>query len=87
MSVDLAREIWQELRRYVSDVDHDDAAVTMVTVMSDHGFNADEIMNAFKNDAAMRRVVADFFETEDQIYDDEDDDPGFDDDDYFDDDD
>ena len=84
MSVELAREIWQELRRYVSDVDHDDAAVTMISVMSDNGFDADEIIDAFKNDADMRRVVADFFETDDEDYDDDD---GLDDDDYFDDDD
>ncbi len=83
MSVDLAREIWHELRRYVSDVDHDDAAVTMVSVMADNGFDADEIMDAFKNDPDMRRVVADFFDTEDQDFDEDDDlDDG-----YFDDDD
>ena len=80
MSVDLAREIWQELRRYISDVDHDDAAVTMIGVMSDNGFAADEIMDAFKNDADMRRLVADFFDHDDEDYDDDD---GLDDDDDF----
>ena len=86
MAIDLAHELWQELRRYVPSVDLEDAAETVVNVLVDNGHDADEIMEVFKNDALVRRVVTDLFGTDSESYeddfDDEDDDEYMHEDDY-----
>lgn len=74
MAIDLANELWQELRRYVPSVDLEDAAETVVNVLVDNGHSAEDIMEAFKNDTLVRHVVADLFGTESESYDDYDDD-------------
>ena len=33
---DIAREIWQELKRYVNEIDREDAADTLVSVLIDN---------------------------------------------------
>lgn len=71
MALDLAHELWQELRRYVPSVDLEDAAETVVNVLVDNGHNADEIMEVFKHDALVRHVVTDLFGTESDSYEDE----------------
>ena len=43
MTVELANEIWSELKRYVNTVDRDDAAETLVSVLIDNDVGADEI--------------------------------------------
>lgn len=86
MAIDLAHELWQELRRYVPSVDLEDAAETVVNVLVDNGHDADEIMEVFKNDALVRHVVTDLFGTDSESYeddyDDEDDDEYMHEDDY-----
>jgi hypothetical protein len=57
MSVELAKEIWGELRRYVNTVDRDEAAETVVSVLIDNDYNADEIREAFKGDADIKRAL------------------------------
>ena len=36
MSVELANEIWSELKRYINTVDRDEAAETLVSVLIDN---------------------------------------------------
>ena len=82
MSVELSREIWTELRRYVNTVDRDEAAETLISVLIDNDVAADEIRDTFKGDAEVRRALthylkdhADEDEEEDEdLHDDEDDD-------------
>jgi hypothetical protein len=58
MSATVASEIWGELRRYVNTVDRDEAAETVVAVLIDNDYNADEIREAFKGDADIKRALA-----------------------------
>jgi hypothetical protein len=58
MSADVAAEIWGELRRYVNTVDRDEAAETVVAVLIDNDYDADEIRNAFKGDSDIKRALA-----------------------------
>jgi hypothetical protein len=58
MSVTVAAEIWGELRRYVNTVDRDEAAETVVAVLIDNDYDADEIRDAFKGDSDIKRALA-----------------------------
>jgi hypothetical protein len=60
MSADVAAEIWGELRRYVNVVDRDEAAETVVAVLIDNDYDADEIRAAFKGDAEIKRALASY---------------------------
>jgi hypothetical protein len=81
MSVDLAKEIWTELRRYVNAVDLNEAAETLVSVLIDNDVNADEIKETFKSEGDVKRALAHYLkdhaeeeDEEDDYEDDEDDD-------------
>jgi hypothetical protein len=83
MSVDLAREIYNELKRFINTVDKDEAAETLVAVLIDNDIDADEIKNIFKSESEVKRALtsylkdhedADAEEDEDEEYEDEDDD-------------
>jgi hypothetical protein len=58
MSVELAKEIWDELKRHVNVVDRDDAAETLVSVLIDNDCNADDIKSVFKTDSAVKSALA-----------------------------
>ena len=51
MSVDLTKEIWNELKRYVNSVDRVDAATAFVEVLIDNDVDADDIKSTFKSDS------------------------------------
>ena len=79
MSVELSREIWTELRRYVNTVDRDEAAETLISVLIDNDVSADEIRDTFKGDAEVRRALTHYLkdhEEDEEIddYEDEDED-------------
>lgn len=58
MSLNLASEIWSELKRHISTVDRTEAAETMVNVMIDNGYDSGDIRDAFKGDSDIKRVLA-----------------------------
>jgi hypothetical protein len=85
MSVDLAREMWNELKRFVNSVDKDEAAETLVAVLIDNDIDADDIKSTFKTETEIKRALTSYLkdhqddevddeDEEDFEYDDEDDD-------------
>ena len=84
MSVDLAREIYNEIKRYVNSVDKDEAAETLVAVLIDNDIDADEIKATFKSETEVKRALTSYLkdhpeddeeeDEEDFEYDDEEDD-------------
>jgi len=60
MSVELAKEIWSELRRHINTVDRDEAAETLVAVLIDNDVDADEIKSVFKNESDIKRALASY---------------------------
>jgi hypothetical protein len=75
MSVELSKEIWDELKRYVNTVDRDEAAETLVSVLIDNDADADEIKSVFKSDSEVKRALASYLKDhEDEIDEDDDDD-------------
>ena len=80
MSVELSKEIWDELKRYVNTVDRDEAAETLVSVLIDNDADADDIKTIFKSDSEVKKALASYLKDhedevdEDEDFDDEDDD-------------
>jgi hypothetical protein len=64
MSVELASEIWSEIKRYVNSVDRNEAAETLVSVLIDNDVSAEEIKSAFKGDGDIKRALADYLKEE-----------------------
>ena len=80
MSVELTKEIWDELKRYINPQDRSDAAETLVSVLVDNDAAADEIKNVFKNDSEVKRALTSYLKDHEEVdelddnYDDEDED-------------
>ena len=70
MSVTVASEVWQELKRYINTVDRSEAAETMISVLIDHDYDVDNIRDAFKGDSDIKRALVDYLDN-DKSYDDE----------------
>lgn len=82
MSVELSKEIWDELKRYVNPQDRKEAAETLVSVLIDNDCDAPEIKSVFKSDSEIKAALTSYLkdhadeeeEEEDFEDDDEDDD-------------
>ena len=73
MSVELSKEIWDELKRYVNTVDRDEAAETLVSVLIDNDADADDIKTIFKSDSEVKKALASYLKDhEDEVDEDED---------------
>ena len=72
MSIELSREIWTELRRYINTVDRDEAAETLVAVLIDNDADADEIKSVFKTEPDIKRAVTSYLKNHEDDEDDED---------------
>ena len=85
MSIELSREIWDEIKRYVNTVDRSEAAETLISVLIDNDVAADEIKDTFKGDAEVRRALTSYLkdhadedeEDDEDLHDDEDDDKDY----------
>jgi hypothetical protein len=81
MSLLLAHDCWAELKRYISNVDHADAADSLVHLLIDNDYDAGEIRAAFKNDSDVKSALSAYLvenepddDIEDEYEDDDDDD-------------
>jgi hypothetical protein len=84
MAVNLANEVWQEIKRYVNGMDRAEAAESLVSVLIDNDISAEEIKSAFKSDSevkqALKQYLDDHAEDEedyDEDYDDEEEDDDY----------
>lgn len=81
MYSDIASEIWGELKRYLNTVDRGEAAEVLVSLLIDNDEDAEDIREAFKGDADIKRALASYINNdqeeeveEDEDYDDDEDD-------------
>jgi hypothetical protein len=74
MSVELSKEIWDELKRYVNPQDRSEAAETLVSVLIDNDVAADEIKETFKSDTEVKRALAHYLKDHEQEEEEEEDD-------------
>ena len=82
MSVELSKEIWDELKRYVNVVDRNEAAETLVSVLIDNDVDADEIKSVFKTDSEIKRALTSYLKDHEDEIDEDDDDEFEEDEDY-----
>jgi hypothetical protein len=83
MSVELAKELWSELKRYVNTVDRDEAAETVVSVLIDNDVAPDDIKATFKSDSDIKRALTEYLRDGEAHEEDEDDEDLRDDDDDY----
>lgn len=74
MAVDLAHDLWQELKRYISTVDRHDAADTLVNLLIDNDYDAEQIRDAFKGDNDIKRALQSYINDAEEDLDEEDED-------------
>jgi hypothetical protein len=72
MAVDLANEVWQEIKRYVNGMDRTEAAEALVSVLIDNDVSAEEIKIAFKSDSEVKQALKQYLD--DHVDDNNDDD-------------
>jgi hypothetical protein len=82
MSVELSKEIWDELKRYVNPQDRDEAAETLVSVLIDNDCDAADIKSVFKSDSGVKSALASYLkdhaeDEEEEEYDEEDEDEDY----------
>jgi len=82
MSIELSKEIWNELKRYVNVVDRDEAAETLVSVLIDNDVSADEIKSTFKSDSDVKKALTSYIQDHEEEEDESDEDDDYEDDDY-----
>jgi hypothetical protein len=74
MAVNLANEVWQEIKRYVNTVDRAEAAESLVSVLIDNDISAEEIKAAFKSDSEVKQALKQYLDDHADDYDEEDED-------------
>jgi hypothetical protein len=74
MAVDLAHDLWQELKRYISVPDRADAADTVVNLLVDNDYDAEQIRDAFKGDNEIKKALQSFIDDAEEDLDDEEED-------------
>lgn len=86
MSVELSKEIWDELKRHVNIVDRAEAAETLVSVLIDNDVDAADIKSTFKSDSDVKAALASYLkdhaddqddDEEEEYYDDEEEDEDY----------
>ena len=83
MPVFMANEVWQEVKRYIQQVDRADAADALVSVLIDNDVSAEEIKDTFKGDSEVKRALQSYIDDHtDEEYDDDYDEDEDEDDDY-----
>jgi hypothetical protein len=74
MSVTIANEVWQEVKRYIQQQDRAEAAEALVSVLIDNDIGAEEIKAVFKSDnevkQALKQYLDDHAEDDEEEYDD-----------------
>ena len=62
MSVDVAYDIWTELRRFLSTPDRTEAADAVVSVLIDNDYDAEDIRRAFKGDKDIKQALESYID-------------------------
>ena len=57
-------EVWDEIKRYINTVDRSEAAETLVSVLIDNDSDPEDIREAFKSDADVKRALAEYLDSE-----------------------
>ena len=64
MYLTVMSEVWDEIKRYINTVDRSEAAETLVSVLIDNDSDPEDIREAFKSDADVKRALAEYLDSE-----------------------
>ena len=67
MSIEVAAEIWSELKRYVNTVDREEAADSVVSILVDNDYDTDDIRTAFKGDSDIKRALTEYLGNNEEV--------------------
>ena len=67
LTLTVVNEIWQELKQYVNDIDREEAADTLVSVLIDHDSDPDQIRAAFKGDPEIKQALNSYLDDEEEV--------------------
>jgi hypothetical protein len=62
MSVEVAHDLWNELRRFLSTPDRTEAADAVVSVLIDNDYDAEDIRRAFKGDKEIKQALESYID-------------------------
>ena len=71
MDEQLASVIWDELKRYINTVDRADAAESIVSILDDNDFDADDIKTAFAGDKDIKNALSQYLNNDEEEYEEE----------------
>ena len=71
MSVDVAYDLWTEFRRFMTTPDRAEAADSLVAVLIDNDYDAEQIRLAFKDDRDVRQALQSYLDDTEEDTDDE----------------
>jgi len=71
MAIDFVNEIWQELKRHISTADRAEAVDSMINILIDNDHSPEQIRDAFKNDADVKRALTNYLADAEEESDDE----------------
>jgi hypothetical protein len=63
--IDIAADLWSELKRYISVPDREEAADILVNLLIDNDYDADSIKTAFKSDNDVKRALKTYLDDDD----------------------
>jgi hypothetical protein len=66
MSVELASELWSEIKRYINDMDRQEAAETYINVLIDNDIDADDIRTAFRGETEIKKALQTYLDDEEE---------------------
>lgn len=72
-ALNIASELWSELRRYVNTVDRSEAAEAVVSILVDNDCDAEDIRDAFKGDSDIRAALSQYTNDESEMVDEDED--------------
>ncbi len=64
MNINVASEIWSELKTYITTIDRGDAAETVVSILVDNDYDSTDIRLAFKGDSDIVKALGVYSEGE-----------------------
>jgi len=73
----VASELWGELKRFVNTVDREEAAETVLSILIDNDCDIDDIKEAFKGDADIKRALTAYIDNNEEVDDEEEDDSDY----------
>ena len=65
MSLDFVAEVWDALRTHIDFNDRGDAADTLINLLIDNNYEADDIKNAFRSDKEVLKALKGYAEQHD----------------------